>query len=117
MIIRAKIDVTKIDKSKIFVGAKGKYIDISLLENRNGPDEFDNDFMVVQDIGKEARERGEKGPILGNGKFVGERPAGAKQGAPQSDNQGRYSTRSNEAPRQAPTTTMKQENPPEDVPW
>lgn len=121
MIIRAKIDVTKIDKSKIFVGAKGKYIDITLLENRDGPDQFDNDFMVVQDIGKEARERGEKGPILGNAKFLGDRTSNAAQ-SPKADNQGRYSTRSNEAPRppdrQPPTTTMKQDVlPPEDVPW
>lgn len=70
MIVAIKIDLTKIDKSKIFVGKTGnKYIDLSLLENKAGTDQYGNDFVCVQDIGKEARERGEKGPILGNGKY------------------------------------------------
>jgi hypothetical protein len=87
MIIRAKIDVAKIPKSAIFVGAKGKYIDITLLENRDGPDAYGNDFMVVLDLGKEARQRGEKGPILGNAKKVGNQaqaPAPAQHSAPAS---------------------------------
>ncbi len=70
-IISAKIDVTKIPKSAIFVGAKGKYIDITLLKNRDGTDQYGNDYMVVLDLGKEARERGEKGPILGNARIRG----------------------------------------------
>lgn len=59
------------DKKAFFTGKKGVYADITLLPNRNGQDDFGNDFMVVQDLGKEARERGEKGPILGNAKFAG----------------------------------------------
>lgn len=77
MIIRCKLNVSLVDKTKLFTGEKGKYMDITLLENKNGTDQYGNDFMVVQDIGKEARERGEKGPILGNGKYVG-----AKTSAP-----------------------------------
>lgn len=69
MIIRLKIDVTKIDKSAMFKGAKGTYMDVTLLENEE-PDQYGNDFMAVQDIGKERREAGERGPILGNAKFV-----------------------------------------------
>lgn len=76
-IIRVKIDVTKIDKSAIFHGDKGKYIDITLLGNRDGVDRFGKHYMVVQDIGRERREAGEKGPILGNGEIVGQ-----KQSAP-----------------------------------
>lgn len=76
--IRAKLDVTKIDKTLIFVGEKGKYIDITLIETPN--DKFGNDFMVVQDVGKEKREAGVKGAILGNAKiFGGSRAAPAAQ--------------------------------------
>lgn len=82
MIIRAKIDVTKISKAHIFQGAKGKYIDITLLENRDGADAYGNNFMVVQDLGKESRERGEKGPILGNGKTVGDNRQQSSQSLP-----------------------------------
>jgi hypothetical protein len=68
--ITAKIDVTKINKQYIFDGKKGKYIDLVLFENKDGTDRFENDGMVVQGLPKEARDRGEKGPILGNFKNV-----------------------------------------------
>jgi hypothetical protein len=74
-IIRVKLDVTKIDKTAIHHGEKGKYIDITLLGNRDGEDRFGNNYMVVQDLGQSRREAGEKGPILGNGKIVGQKPA------------------------------------------
>lgn len=81
-IIRCKLDVTKIDKSALFQGEQGKYLDITLLENKDGEDKYGNNFMVVQDIGKDRRESGQKGPILGNGKYVGQRPV--TQAAPPS---------------------------------
>lgn len=61
-------------------GKQGKYIAFTLLENRDGEDQYGNNFMIVQDIGKERREAGEKGPILGNGKFAsgGNAPAPSK---------------------------------------
>jgi hypothetical protein len=71
-IIRAKIDLTKIDKSLIFEGKKGKYIDIAIVENRDGEDRYGNTHFISQDIPKERRESGEKSPILGNGKFTGD---------------------------------------------
>ena len=85
MIIRCKIDVTKIDKSALFEGKTGaKYLDLTLLENRNGPDKYGNDWMVTQDIGQERRKNGEKGPILGNGKNIvtGQQPRPAQQPKP-----------------------------------
>jgi len=112
MIIRAKIDVTKISKNHIYVGEKGKYIDITLLENRDGPDQFDNDFMVVQDLGKEARERGEKGPILGNGKFVGQRPQAHTDGAqPTRPATGRYSSPSPKPAGAPPAVDLDEDVP------
>jgi hypothetical protein len=65
-----KIDVTKIDKTAIVHGEKGKYMNLTLIENRNGPDQYDNDGFVVQDLGKERRLAGEKGPIIGNWRHV-----------------------------------------------
>lgn len=71
MIIRCKIDMTKIDQTAIFNAQSGKkYLDLTLLENRGGPDKYGNDWMVTQDIGQERRKAGKKGPILGNGKNV-----------------------------------------------
>ncbi len=71
MIIKCKLDVRKIDKSKLFEGKSGTYLDIDLLENRDGQDKFGNDFMVVQAVSQEDRLAGKKGAILGNAKYVG----------------------------------------------
>lgn len=62
-IISGKIDVTKIDKAHIFVGKKGKYIDIVLIPT---PDSKFGEYMIVQGIPKKERDAGKKGNILGN---------------------------------------------------
>lgn len=69
--IRLNIDVKKIDKSFLFTGAKGTYCDITLMDNRGGTDQYGNDGFAIQDVGKEKREAGIKGPIIGNWKNVG----------------------------------------------
>jgi Ser-tRNA(Ala) deacylase AlaX len=68
-IIRIKIDVTKIDKSALYKGAKGTYLDATLFL-ADEPGEYGDNGMIAQDLGKERREAGEKGAILGNGKIL-----------------------------------------------
>ena len=67
IIINVKINVSLIDRAKLFKGANGTYLDISLIETPNG--KFGNDFMVVQDTTKDERLSGKKGAILGNAKY------------------------------------------------
>lgn len=75
--IIAKIDVTKVDKSKLFEGKNGaKYLDLVLIELTN--DKYGNDYMVVQGVKKEERERGVKGVILGNAKIIGGESSGRR---------------------------------------
>lgn len=64
-IIYLKIDVTKINNEKLFKGAKGTYLDAILIPKKT---QF-GDFMIVQSATKEERARGERGAILGNGKY------------------------------------------------
>ena len=73
-----KINVTRILKEHLFEGKAGKYLDLVLMENKDGPDQYGNDGFVIQGVSKEARERGEKGPIIGNWKTV-ERKMPAQQ--------------------------------------
>lgn len=69
--ISVKIDVSKIDKSALYKGAKGTYLNITLMDNQGGEtDEYGNDYWVVQDLGAERRKAGEKGPKLGNGRNI-----------------------------------------------
>ena len=61
-------------ENNIFVGKKGAYLEMTLLENRDGKDQYENDGFCAVDIGKERRESGEKGPIVGNWKHMGTKP-------------------------------------------
>jgi hypothetical protein len=70
---RLKLDVTKLDKSAFFNGAKGTYVDITLWEN-DQPDEYGNTHSAKQDMGKD--RRGEKTPYVGNAKPFGASTAG-----------------------------------------
>ncbi len=92
--IRLKIDVTKIDKSLLFKGEKGTYCDVTLMDNKDGPDQYGQDGFAVQDVGKARREAGEKGPIIGNWSHVGQpfqkqsqRPSSAQRPASQQPRQ------------------------------
>lgn len=67
--IAVKIDTSKVDKAKLFVGKNGtKYLDVILIETPGGKY---GDFMVVQGVSKEERAAGVRGAILGNGKNLG----------------------------------------------
>jgi len=68
--ITIRIDVEKILKEHLYEGKNGaKYLNLAIFENRDGADKYGNTHYVVQDLPKEARDRGEKGPILGNAKI------------------------------------------------
>ena len=62
---RLRIDVTKILKQHIYEGKKGKYLDVTVWD-KGIEDEYGFHGFATQEISKQAREAGEKGPILGN---------------------------------------------------
>lgn len=61
MPISISVNVDKIDKERFFKGKQGRYLDLVLFET---PDSDYGDYMV-----KQRAKRGEKMPILGNGKI------------------------------------------------
>lgn len=70
MTITGKIDVTKIEKARLFAGKGGaKYLDVVILM-RDDPDQYGNRGMIVQSVSKEERAQGVRGPILGNIKVL-----------------------------------------------
>lgn len=64
--ITIKINVTKVLKQHLYQGKNGKYLDLAAFPNKDGPDQYGNMHFVCQEVSKEARQRGEKGPIIGN---------------------------------------------------
>ncbi len=68
--ITGKIDLSKVDNSKLFAGKAGaQWLDIVLFETRNN--QYGDDFMVCQSVTKEDRLKGIKGAILGNARIIG----------------------------------------------
>ncbi len=84
--IRIKINYDKIDTKLLFQGKTGRMLDVTLVDRK---DDYGNDFMAVQDVGKERRLAGEKGPILGNGKTI---ETVKPTRAPQQEERGEVST-------------------------
>lgn len=68
-LVKLKIDVTKIDKERLFKGAKGTYLDAAVFLD-DAEDQYGNHGMITQDVPKVERDAGTKGNILGNAKIV-----------------------------------------------
>ena len=66
-VIQISIDVTKIDKAKLYQGAKGTYLNATLFLNEE-TDQYGNNGMIVQSVTLQERQAGVKGAILGNAK-------------------------------------------------
>ena len=63
-----KINVSQIDKARLFAGQKGKYLDATIFVDLDQLDQYGNSGMITQDVTKEEKQQGIKGNILGNGK-------------------------------------------------
>lgn len=84
--ISLRIDVSKIDKTRLFKGEKGTYLDCVLIETPAA--KHGNDYMIVESITKEERDAGKKGTILGNGKTLASKKHEAPVIPPKIDDQG-----------------------------
>ena len=89
-----KINVSQIDKARLFAGQKGKYLDATIFVDLSELDQYGNSGMITQDVSKEEKQQGVKGNILGNGKVFwvengqapqqqGQSQVGYQQQAPQ----------------------------------
>lgn len=70
-LVSIKIDLSKIDKSRIFESQKtgAKYLDITGVLT-DTPDQYENNGFVKQNTTKDEREAGVKLPIIGNFKLL-----------------------------------------------
>ena len=63
-----KIDVSKIDKSRLYQGAKGTYLDLTTFIS-DELDQYENNGFISQSVTAEEREAKTQTPILGNVKI------------------------------------------------
>lgn len=81
--ITFRIDVTKIDKSKLFKGAKGTYLDVTSYIDTDKKDQYGNNGMATQSVSSDEKKEGVRGAILGNGKvFYNDGDNSAKDESP-----------------------------------
>jgi len=64
--VSLKIDVSKIDKERLFKGAKGTYLDATAFIDLDNPGPYGDHGMITQDVTKAEKDAGDRGPILGN---------------------------------------------------
>lgn len=77
--ISLRIDVTKIEKHRLYTGAKGTYLDATLFVDVNTPDQYGNNGMITQTVSKDERAQGVAGNILGNVKVFWQDGASVNQ--------------------------------------
>ena len=59
-----------IKANAIYMTEKTASMDVTLMDNRDGQDQYGNDGFATLDLGKDRRLAGERGPILGNWKAL-----------------------------------------------
>lgn len=80
--VSLKIDVSKIDKARLFKGQKGTYLDATVFIDTDELDQYGNSGMITQDVTKDEKQQGVKGNILGNCKVFWKDQGQAQQQAP-----------------------------------
>lgn len=96
--VSLKIDVSKIDKNRLFKGQKGTYLDATVFIDTAELDQYGNSGMITQDVSKEEKQQGTKGNILGNCKVFWSDNA-QQQGGYQAPQQQQAQTQYNDAPQ------------------
>jgi hypothetical protein len=64
--VNLKINVSEIDKARLFKGQKGVYLDATVFIDIDQVDDYGNNGMITQNVSKEEKQQGVKGNILGN---------------------------------------------------
>jgi len=84
--ISIKIDVSKIDKARLFKGEKGNYLDLTTFIDTDEAGQYGDHGFISQSVTKDERAQGINGNILGNCKVFfteGTQQAPPPQQAPQ----------------------------------
>ena len=89
--LSVKIDVTKIDKKRLYAGKKGTYLDLTTFINTDETNEYGDHGFISQSLDKEERDQGLQTPILGNVKvFYTDQDQQEPQQAPQAPQQNNF---------------------------
>ena len=80
--VNISINVSKIEKARLFQGKKGKYLDLTTFIDLDNLDQYENNGFIAQSVSKEEKAQGVQSTILGNCKvFYNDSKAQNPQGA------------------------------------
>lgn len=78
--IEVKIDVTKIEKARLYKGEKGTYLTMTTFIDTDNKDQYGNNGFIAHSTTKDERDQQIQGTIVGNSKvFYSDAPP-AQQG-------------------------------------
>ena len=86
-LLSVSLDVLKIDKKKLFVGKKGKYLKLTISLN-DEIDQFGNNVSVWEEQSTEDRKAKVTRNFLGNGKVIYDSATGAGNNQQQQQSSG-----------------------------
>jgi hypothetical protein len=55
--LSVRIDVTKIDKERLYKGEKGTYLDLTTFVDTASQDQYENNGFISQSVDKEERDK------------------------------------------------------------
>lgn len=88
--LNVRIDVTKIDKSRLYKGEKGTYLDLTTFIDTEVEGKYGDHGFISQSVTKDERDAKIQTPILGNVKVIymegAEKAAPAPKTVPQQTN-------------------------------
>ena len=64
--VNLSIDVTKIEKERLYKGAKGTYLNLTTYLDLDEKDQYGQNGFISQQVSKEEKEAKIRAPILGN---------------------------------------------------
>jgi len=104
-----KINVSQIDKARLFAGQKGKYLDCTIFVDLDQLDQYGNSGMITQDVTKDEKQQGVKGNILGYGKVFWVENGQAPQAQGQAPKQQQQASQQQAPQQQAPQGKFAQQ--------
>jgi len=81
--VEISIDVTKIEKARLYQGKKGNYLTMTTFIDVDNKDQYDNNGFVSHKQTKEEKEAKTNTPILGNVKVFWSDAPQTQEGAQQ----------------------------------
>ncbi|AFM54877.1 hypothetical protein B621_gp31 [Marinomonas phage P12026] len=118
--VSLKINLSAIEAARVFRGQKGDYLDCTVFIDLDQLDQYGNSGMITQDVKKEEKDQGVKGPILGNCKvFWGEgvQIPQAQQAAPQGGGWGQQPPAQQPQPQSYGSLGNAPQTPPQGDQW